>query len=68
MLHRTCLCSTRQRHKLKAENMTLGERAKYGKAITQKPGVRPLSRMHPDHPIRRADCLIDSRPGQAFAP
>lgn len=39
-----------QRALLKPENMTRAERVKYSRVLRPKPGVRPLSMLHPDHP------------------
>lgn len=44
-----------QRALLKPENMKRAERVKYGRGLRPKPGIRPLSILHPQHPIHNPD-------------
>lgn len=47
-----------QRALLKPENMTRAERVKYGRVLRPKPGIRPLSILHPQHPINNPDGIL----------
>ena len=48
-----------QRALLKAENLTPAERIKYKRKLRPKPGCRPLSVLHPDHPIHNPVGIFD---------
>ena len=43
--------SIRQRRLLDADQLTRKEREVFGKPLRPRPGVRPLSKLHPGHPI-----------------